>query len=68
MQEKKISVLENSRGRFVGIQTAKGASMNARYVGSSENYVTVFDRNSKSNVKMAKTSVVSVTYGGETFR
>ena len=68
MQKNKISVLENSRGRFVGIQTAKGNNINARFVGSSDNYVTVFDRNSKSNVKMAKTSVASVTYGGETFR
>jgi hypothetical protein len=63
----KIKVMENSRGRFIGVATTQGATMNARYIGSTDNYVRLFDRNSKQEVKMKKSSVASVTYAGETY-
>lgn len=63
----KINVIENSKGQFVGINRTDGSKMNARFIGSSNNYIRVFDRNRKQDVKMAKTSVASVNYRGQEF-
>jgi hypothetical protein len=65
---KKIDVIEKSRGRFFGLKTKQGNVLNARYVSSSDKYLTVFDRNEQEEIKLAKKSVKSVSYGGETFR
>lgn len=59
-----ISVIEKSRGRFFGIKTKSGEKINARYLGSSPKYITVYDRNSGETRKLAKTSVSSVSYSG----
>ena len=64
----KIDVIEKSRGRFCGITTKSGEKLNARYVGSSNSFIRVFDRNAQENRKFAKASIKEVSYGGETFR
>jgi len=64
----KIDIIEKSRGRYFGLATTQGNKLNARYVGSTNDYIRVYDRNKDQQVKLAKTSVASVSYGGETFR
>lgn len=66
--ENKINVIENTRGRYFGLSTTKGENMCARYMGSTDNYIRVYDRNSKEQRKLAKTSIASVTYSGQTHR
>ena len=53
--------LRNSSGRFIGVHTKKGDSINAKFVSETDEYVTIFDRNSYKNRKLAKTSITSVS-------
>lgn len=64
----KINVIEKSRGRYFGLSTKQGGTMNARFIGSTDKYIRVYDRNDKREVKLAKASVDTVNYGGQTFR
>lgn len=61
---KSIEVIENSRGHFFGLSTKQGEVLNARFVGSTPQYVRVYDRNAKQHRKFAKNSIASVSYRG----
>lgn len=55
-----IGELKNSSGRFTGIQTFDGRTFNAKVASVTSHYVTFYDRNLGTNVKVALSSVSRV--------
>lgn len=53
--------MQNSKGRFFGLYLANGDVINAQYRSQTNSYVTVYDRNSRTNRKFRKTSVLRAT-------
>jgi hypothetical protein len=62
-QNKIVKAMRNSRGRFFGLTTKTGDSINAQFVSESPSYVTVYDRNRYANRKLAKTSLAGLSMG-----
>jgi hypothetical protein len=62
-QNKIVKAMRNSRGRFFGLTTKTGDSINAQFVSESPSYVTVYDRNRYTNRKLAKTSLAGLSMG-----
>jgi hypothetical protein len=58
--------LNSTKGRFFGITTTQGDKVNAQLRGISNCYVTIYDRSSKTERKINKNSVASITTQGET--
>lgn len=56
-QNKIMTAIRNSKGRFFGLYTKSGEALNAQFVAESPQYVTVYDRNAKAKRKLAKTSL-----------
>lgn len=66
MTTKQISALNairNSKGRFFGLYTTSGEVMNAQFLGETDSYIRVFDRNKREDRKLAKTSIDSAKIG-----
>ena len=40
-----MKAIRNSKGRFFGLYTAQGESVNAQLMSETDNYVRVYDRN-----------------------
>ena len=59
-----INEIRNSRGRFFGLYTKNYPAINAQFQGETPSYVMVFDRNSRKNRKLAKSSIVGVSISG----
>ena len=60
LTKKQIGALEairNSKGRFFGIYTTQGQVMNAHFLGESDDYIHVYDRNRNVDRKLAKSSI-----------
>ena len=55
-----MSAIRNSKGRFFGLYTSQGESLNAQLMAETDKYVQVYDRNSGLTRKFAKTSVCGV--------
>lgn len=53
--------IENSKGRFFGLYLKNGDVLNAQYRGSTNSYLTIYDRNTKMVRKIRKTSVGNAT-------
>jgi len=64
---KKLKAIEGSKGRFFGMETNDGRVFNARLVKMTPQYLTVWDRNSGSQVKVSKSNVSAVRVGGKTY-
>lgn len=64
-QNKIMKAIRSSKGRFFGLYTKKGQSINAQFVSESPSYVTVYDRNSGMNRKLAKTSLNAISIQGQ---
>lgn len=50
-----------TKGRFFGLYLKNGEAVNAQYRSQSDNYLSVYDRNARTNRKFRKTSVVNAT-------
>lgn len=59
-----LRAIRNSGGRFFGLYTKNGETLNAQYVNESDAYVTVYDRNAYVERKFAKTSLTGARIGG----
>jgi acetoacetate decarboxylase len=60
LTKKQIGALEairNSKGRFFGLYTTQGQVMNAQFLGESDDYIHVYDRNRNVDRKLAKSSI-----------
>lgn len=55
-----MKAIRNSKGRFFGLYTSQGESLNAQLVSETLNYVRVYDRNAKVGRKFAKSSICGV--------
>jgi hypothetical protein len=59
-----IETMLNSKGRYFGLYTKSGDSLNARFVQETPSYVTVYDRNRNSLRKFLKTNISGVYFQG----
>lgn len=62
-----MKAIRNSKGRFFGLYTAQGESVNAQLMSETDNYVRVYDRNAGTNRKLAKTSICGVRLAQQNF-
>ena len=56
-----LNAIRNSKGRFFGRYTTQGAVFNAQFLGETDSYIRIFDRNQKLDRTVAKSSVDRVT-------
>jgi hypothetical protein len=59
-QKSALKAMRESKGRFFGLTTTQGRVINAKFLGETPNYVTVYDHNNRIDCKLAKTSIASV--------
>jgi hypothetical protein len=62
-----MKAIRNARGRFFGLYTTQGESLNAQLVGETDNYVQIYDRNAGVDRKLAKTSICGVRLAQQKF-
>lgn len=55
-----VSALRGSRGRYFGLDTIQGETINARFVGETNCYMTVYDRNADQFRSFSKKSISKV--------
>jgi hypothetical protein len=58
-----VKAISASRGRFFGLTTRQGETVNAQFVRETPSYVIVRDRNAKVTRKFAKTSLQKLSMG-----
>lgn len=62
-QKTALNVIRGTRGRFFGLRTTQGETLNAQFRGETNSYIQVFDRNNGSIRRFAKTSLDKVSFG-----
>ena len=62
-----MKAIRSSKGRFFGMYTSQGESVNAQLMGETDNYVKGYDRNAGVNRKLAKTSICGVRLAEQSF-
>lgn len=67
MNTRVMRAIRNSKGRFFGLYTSQGESLNAQLMGETDKYVQVYDRNSRESRRFAKTSVCGVRIAKKNF-
>lgn len=55
-----VNKVRNTKGRFFGLHTTQGNVFNAQFLGETNNYITIYDRNGGFNRRLAKTSLSKV--------
>lgn len=55
-----LNAIRATKGRFFGLTTVQGEILNAQFLGETNNYITIFDRNNRSSRRLAKTSLALV--------
>ena len=63
-QNRIVSAIRSSKGRFFGLYTKSGEAINAQFISETPSYVTVYDRNKSSSRKFAKTSLKGLKLKG----
>ena len=58
-----VKAISASRGRFFGLTTRQGETLNAQFVRETPQYVVVRDRNSRQVRKFAKSSLQKLSMG-----
>lgn len=61
-QKTVLNTIRSTRGRFFGILTTQGETLNAQFRGETNSYIKVFDRNNGVNRRLAKTSIDKVSF------
>jgi hypothetical protein len=64
--DKVLSAIRGSKGRFFGIYTKQGEVINSQLSSESKAYMVVYDRNNDQYRRLAKTSLVGVRISGQT--
>lgn len=64
-QNQIMKAIRSSKGRFFGLYTKAGNAINAQFVSETPSYINVYDRNQKSNKKLAKTSLKGLRLEGK---
>ena len=63
-QNNVINEIRNSRGRFFGLYTNNRPAINAQFQSETPAYVMIYDRNSRTKRKLAKSSIIGVSISG----
>lgn len=58
-----VKAMGASKGRFFGLTTCQGETLNAQFVRETPRYVVVRDRNAQQTRKFAKTSLKKLSMG-----
>jgi hypothetical protein len=58
-----LNSIRQSKGRFFGLYTNNGEVMNAQFLGETNSFIRVYDRNKRVERKLAKTSIKSANVG-----
>jgi hypothetical protein len=58
-----VKAISASKGRFFGLTTRQGETLNAQFVRETPKYVVVRDRNASVMRKFAKTSLETLSMG-----
>jgi hypothetical protein len=58
-----LNSIRQSKGRFFGLYTTSGEVMNAQFLGETNSFIRVYDRNNRVERKLAKTSIKSANIG-----
>jgi hypothetical protein len=58
-----VKAISASKGRFFGLTTRQGETLNAQFVRETPKYVVVRDRNASVMRKFAKTSLQTLSMG-----
>jgi hypothetical protein len=61
-QKTALNVIRGTRGRFFGLHTSQGETLNAQFRGETDSYIQVFDRNNGLLRRFAKTSLDKVSF------
>jgi len=64
-QNKIMKAIRTSGGRFFGLYTKAGESINAQFVSETPSYLNVWDRNQNEYRKLAKASVTGLRLQGQ---
>lgn len=62
-----MRAIRNTKGRFFGLYTSQGESLNAQLSSETDNYVKVYDRNAGVNRQFAKSSICGVRIAEQSF-
>lgn len=58
-----VKAISASRGRFFGLTTRQGETLNAQFIRETPQYVVVRDRNAQKIRKFAKSSLHKLSMG-----
>ena len=58
-----VQAMQSSRGRFFGLSTTQGESINARFISETPATVVVYDRNYDEHRRLKKTSLSKLRMG-----
>tara|TARA_R110001632_G_scaffold91581_3_gene196191 strand:+ start:512 stop:727 length:216 start_codon:yes stop_codon:yes gene_type:complete len=67
MSNKMLNVIRNSKGRFFGLYTKQGESLNAQLQSETDQTIVIHDRNFNRTRRFSKTSIAGVRSGSKTF-
>ena len=62
-----MRAIRNTKGRFFGLYTSQGETLNAQLMGETDSYVKVYDRNAGVDRKFAKSSICGVRVAEQNF-
>lgn len=57
-----LSIVRNSGGRYIGLDTTQGETINARFVDETNCYMKIYDRNAMKLRTLKKGSIQAVRY------
>ena len=67
MSKKMLNAIRNSKGRFFGLYTKQGESLNAQLQSETDQTIVVYDRNFNRTRRFSKTSIAGVRSASKTF-
>jgi hypothetical protein len=53
-QKTALNVIRGTRGRFFGLKTTQGETLNAQFRGETESYIQIFDRNNGNHSSISQ--------------
>jgi len=67
MSKTVLKAIRNSKGRFFGLYTKQGESLNAQLQSETDKTIVVYDRNYNQTRRFSKTSITGVRSGSKIF-
>lgn len=67
MKNTVLNAIRSTKGRFFGLHTLDGRSINAQLIKETPSYVRVLDRNTKRNTLVSKANINYVNFRGEMY-